>query len=74
MPHNPNCPACRERRFHTPGEWRLHAGEGRQGKSESIPIERSGRLQDELGGSGVSPEAPKQQDGGPGLSVGVPGT
>jgi hypothetical protein len=41
MPHNPNCPACREKRFHTPEEWRLHAGEGRQGKSESIPIKEN---------------------------------
>jgi hypothetical protein len=73
MPHNPNCPACHDRRFHTPEEWHLHAGGGQQGKSESIPIKRSGRLQDESGGIGVSPEAPKPQIDDPSSGVGVSG-
>lgn len=73
MPHNPNCPACREKRFHAPEECRLHAGEGQQGTSESIPMKRSGSLQDGLGGSGGPPEAPKPQIGDPSPGVGVPG-
>ncbi len=41
MPHNPNCPACQARRFHTPEEWRLHSGEGQQGQEWQIPVSRS---------------------------------
>jgi hypothetical protein len=73
MPHNPNCPACQTGRFHTPEEWRLHAGEGRQGISENIPVKRSGSLKDESGGIGVPAEVPKPQIGDPSPGVGVPG-
>jgi hypothetical protein len=28
------CPACRDKRPHTEEEWRLHPGEGREGKHD----------------------------------------
>ena len=28
MPFNPDCPACREKRYHTAEEWQLHSSHG----------------------------------------------
>ena len=37
MPYDPACPACREKRYHTEAEWKLHPGEGREGKDYECP-------------------------------------